>query len=140
MKAKNDLQVNELKDFKLIFSQQSTKVEINFSIDSTKENNDSLLIGSAINELFTMQNNYKEAGLTLFKATYPTLFRIEGEEGVILDVAKCTKIIENKLKFGNTGKSRRAFAKRINVAVKEIRRQFVLIDYNELTEKLNAID
>lgn len=140
MKAKNNFQVNESKDLKLIFTQQSTKVEIKFSIDSTKENNDSLLIGSAINELFTMQNNYKEAGLTLFKATYPTLFRIEGEEGVILDVAKCAKVIENKLKFGNTGKSRRAFAKRVNVAVKEIRRQFVLIDYNELTEKLNAID
>lgn len=140
MKTKNTNTVNESKDLKLIFTQQSTKVEINFSIDSTKESNDSLLIGSAINELFTMQNNYKEAGLTLFKATYPTLFRIEGEEGVILDVAKCTKIIENKLKFGNTGKSRRAFAKRINVAVKEIRRQFVLIDYNELTEKLNSID
>lgn len=140
MKTKNTKTVNESKDLKLIFTQQSTKVEINFSIDSKKESNDSLLIGSAINELFTMQNNYKEAGLTLFKATYPTLFRIEGEEGVILDIAKCTKVIENKLKFGNTGKSRRSFAKRVNVAVKEIRRQFVLIDYNELTEKLNAID
>ena len=49
------------------------------------------------------------------------------------------KTIQNKLKFGNTAKSRRAFAKRVNVAVKEIRRAFVLIDYVELTEKLDAI-
>jgi transcriptional regulator of acetoin/glycerol metabolism len=121
----------------LTFVQNSTTVNINFDVNDNVQ--DSLLIGSAINELFTMQNNYKEAGITLFKATQPTLFKISNEEGTILDIGKVSKTIQNKLKFGNTAKSKRAFAKRVNVAVKEIRRAFVLIDYAELTEKLNAI-
>jgi hypothetical protein len=121
----------------LTFVQNSTTVNINFDVNDNVQ--DSLLIGSAINELFTMQNNYKEAGIKLFKATEPTLFKISNEEGTILDIGKVSKTIQNKLKFGNTAKSRRAFAKRVNVAVKEIRRAFVLIDYAELTEKLNAI-
>jgi hypothetical protein len=121
----------------LTFVQNSTTVNINFDVNQDVK--DSLLIGSAINELFTMQNNYKDAGITLFKATQPTLFKISNDKDTILDIGKVSKTIQNKLKFGNTAKSRRAFAKRVNVAVKEIRRAFVLIDYVELTEKLNAI-
>jgi hypothetical protein len=146
METKKTTTGNE--SLKLTFVQNSTLVSLEFylpelestgSEDENQKSNDSLLIGSAINELFTMQNNYKEAGITLFKATEPTLFKISNEEGTILDIGKVSKTIQNKLKFGNTAKSRRAFAKRVNVAVKEIRRAFVLIDYAELTEKLNAI-
>lgn len=138
MRAKKQNPVNNVQNLTLTFVQNSTIVNINFDVENDAK--DSLLIGTAINELFTMQNNYKDAGITLFKATEPTLFKVSNDKETLLDIGKVSKLIQNKLKFGNTAKSRRTFAKRVNVAVKEIRRGIVLMNYEELTQKLNEIN
>jgi hypothetical protein len=137
MNTKKQTQENKVQNLTLTFVQDSTVVNIDFEVNH--DVNDNLLIGSSINELFTIQSNYKEAGITLFKATEPVLFKVSNDKETILDIGKVSKKIQQKLKFGNTAKSRRTFAKRVNVAVREIRRNFVVMNYDELTEKLNAI-
>jgi hypothetical protein len=121
----------------LKFYQASTEVNVNFTIEKTAK--DSLLIGTALNELFTMRDNYANAGLKLFKSNEPLLFSVSNEDTTLLDVGMCQKTILHKLKLNKTAKSKRAFAKRVNLAITEIKREVVAIDYTELTNKLNAI-
>lgn len=128
---------NKTNALTLKFYQDATEVKVNFIIDKTAK--DSLLIGTALNELFTMRDNYANAGLKLFKSNEPLLFSVSNEEKTLLDVGMCQKTILHKLKLNKTAKSKRAFAKRVNLAVMELRREVTVIDYSELTNKLNAI-
>ena len=128
---------NKTNALTLKFYQDATEVKVNFTIDKTAK--DSLLIGTALNELFTMRDNYANAGLKLFKSNEPLLFSVSNEEKTLLDVGMCQKTILHKLKLNKTAKSKRAFSKRVNLAVMELRREVTVIDYSELTNKLNAI-
>lgn len=134
MKSTNKTNAQKLT---LNFYQTETSYKVTFTIDKTAK--DSLLIGTALNELFTVRDNYASAGLKLFKSNEPLLFSVSNEDTTLLDVGMCQKTILHKLKLNKTAKSKRAFAKRVNLAVTELRRDVVTIDYVELTNKLNAI-
>lgn len=128
---------NKTNALTLKFYQDATEVKVNLTIDKTAK--DSLLIGTALNELFTMRDNYANAGLKLFKSNEPLLFSVSNEDTTLLDVGMCQKTILHKLKFNKTAKSKRAFAKRVNLAVTELRRDVVAIDYAELSKKLDSL-
>jgi len=121
----------------LKFYQASTEVNLNFEINS--DASDNLIIGTTLNELFTMCDNYRDAGLRLFKSNEAILFRISSDNIPLLDIGTCSKRIQEKLKLNKTAKSKRSFAKRVNLAIKEISRGIELIDIKELENKLNAI-
>lgn len=121
----------------LKFYQAQTEVNLNFEINS--DASDNLIVGTTLNELFTMCDNYREAGLKLFKSNEPILFRISSDNIPLVDIGTCSKRIQDKLKLNKTAKSKRSFAKRVNLAIKEISRGIELIDMKELESKLNAI-
>ena len=121
----------------LKFYQAKTEVNLNFEINS--DATDNLIIGTTLNELFTMCDNYRDAGLKLFKSNEAILFRISSDNIPLLDIGTCSKRIQEKLKLNKTAKSKRSFAKRVNLAIKEISRGIELIDIKELENKLNAI-
>jgi hypothetical protein len=106
-------------------------------------NNDakqSLVIGTAINELFTMQMNYRKAGLKLFKSNKPVLFKISNDkEEELLNIGKCQKYIQDTLKFNKTAKSMSSFAKRVNCAVIEMQRAVKIVDYSEIENAILSI-
>ena len=121
----------------LKFYQAQTEVNLNFEINS--DASDNLIVGTTLNELFTMCDNYREAGLKLFKSNEPILFRISSDSIPLVDIGTCSKRIQDKLKLNKTAKSKRSFAKRVNLAIKEISRGIELIDMKELESKLNEI-
>ena len=132
MKAKNTV-----KELKLIFSQNGIKVETNFIID--QETKQSLLVGTAVNELFTLQSNYRKAGLKLFKSNDPVLFSVSDGQTTLLDVGKCNRRIIEKLKFNKTAKSMSTFAKRVNLAVNELSRAVTVVDYSDIETAILSI-
>lgn len=99
----------------------------------------SLLIGTAINELFTLQNNYRKANLRLFKSSQPVLFKVSSNEVELLNIGKCERLITDKLKFNKTAKSMNIFAKRVNLAVTELTRNIKVIDYSEVEKAILSI-
>jgi hypothetical protein len=121
----------------LKFYQAQTEVNLNFEINS--DASDNLIIGTTLNELFTMCDNYRDAGLKLFKSNEAILFRISSDNIPLVDIGTCSKRIQDKLKLNKTAKSKRSFSKRVNLAIKEISRGIELIDMKELENKLNAI-
>jgi hypothetical protein len=121
----------------LKFYQAQTEVNLNFEINS--DASDNLIIGTTLNELFTMCDNYRDAGLRLFKSNEAILFRISSDNIPLVDIGTCSKRIQEKLKLNKTAKSKRSFSKRVNLAIKEISRGIELIDMKELENKLNAI-
>lgn len=121
----------------LKFYQAQTEINLNFEINSNASDN--LIIGTTLNELFTMCDNYREAGIKLFKSNEAVLFRISSDNIPLVDIGTCSKRIQDKLKLNKTAKSKRSFAKRVNLAIKEISRGIELIDMKELENKLNAI-
>jgi hypothetical protein len=121
----------------LKFYQAKTEVNLNFEINS--DATDNLIIGTTLNELFTMCDNYRDAGLRLFKSNEAILFRISSDNIPLVDIGTCSKRIQEKLKLNKTAKSKRSFSKRVNLAIKEISRGIELIDMKELENKLNAI-
>lgn len=134
MKAQAQKTVKELK---LIFSQNGTKVETNFIID--QETKQSLLVGTAVNELFTLQSNYRKAGLKLFKSSEPVLFSVSDGQNTLLDVGKCNRRIIEKLKFNKTSKSMSTFAKRVNLAVNELSRAVAVVDIADIEAAILSI-
>lgn len=120
-----------VKEINLNFYQiDGIKVETKFSLSEDAKT--SLLIGTAINELFTLQSNYRNAGISLFKSSKPVLFTVSSEEMELLNIGSCSKVITDKLKFNKTSKSMRTFAKRVNLAVTEITRKVKLVSYEDL--------
>lgn len=114
------------------------QVTTKFTIDN--EAKQSLVIGTAINELFTMQMNYRKAGLKLFKSNKPILFKISNDkEEELLNIGKCQKYIQDTLKFNKTAKSMSAFAKRVNCAVIEMQRAVKVIDYKDVENAILSI-
>jgi len=148
MKATNKTNAEKLT---LNFYQTETSYKVSF--ETEKELTQSVLIGTALNELFTVRDNYAMAGLKLFKSNEPILFSVSRKETVIiedketekdktifdLNAIKVQKTLFNSLKLNKTAKSKRAFAKRVSVAIIEIMRNVEVIDLRELETKLNAI-
>jgi hypothetical protein len=127
---KQNAPVTTTNEILLTFYQADTMVETKFTLN--EDFNTSLLIGTAINELFTLQNNYRNANIRLFKSNEPLLFKVACNEVELLNIGKASKVIHNKLKFNKTSKSMRSFAKRVNLAVIEITRGMKLISYEDL--------
>ncbi len=119
---------------------QSNGIEVttSFSIEQGAKN--SLLIGTALNELFTMYSNYNKAGIKLFKSSEPILFLVSKEEEILLNVGKCNRRIQDKLKFNKSPKSMKTFAKRVNLAVNELTRVVKVIDYKEVEKAIDSIN
>jgi hypothetical protein len=130
--------VETTKKLSILFYQGSTQFETTFVIDSEK-NNDSYISGTAINELFTLQSNYKKAGLRLFKSNEPILFKVSEEENELLNVGLCSRIIKEKLKFQNNAKSMRTFAKRVNLAITEMNRVVKVVNYKDIEKAIDSI-
>lgn len=126
-----------METLKLKFYQNSNEVNLNFEIQ--KDAKDSLIVGTILNELFTMYDNYSNAGLKLFKSNEPICFSVTSDGIPLLDIGTCSKTILNKLKINKTAKSKRNFAKRVNLAINEISRGIELIDMSELENKLNSL-
>jgi hypothetical protein len=135
MKAKKQNPVNEL----TLKFYQVDGIEITTKFQYEKEAKQSLLIGTALNELFTLQSNYRKAGLRLFKSNQPVLFLVQKDEKVILNVGKCERYILEKLKFNKTAKSMKVFSKRVNLAINEMLRDMVYIDYSEIEKAIDSI-
>jgi hypothetical protein len=130
--------VETTKKLSILFYQGSTQFETTFVIDSEK-NNDSYISGTAINELFTLQSNYKKAGLRLFKSNEPVLFKVSEEENELLNIGLCSRIIKEKLKFQNNAKSMRTFAKRVNLAITEMNRVVKVVNYKDIEKAIDSI-
>jgi hypothetical protein len=130
--------VDTTKKLSILFYQGSTQFETTFVIDSEK-NNDSYISGTAINELFTLQSNYKKAGLRLFKSNEPVLFKVSEEENELLNIGLCSRVIKEKLKFQNNAKSMRAFAKRVNLAITEMNRTVKVVNYKDIEKAIDSI-
>jgi hypothetical protein len=135
MKTKKQNPVNEL----TLKFYQVDGIEITTKFQYEKEAKQSLLIGTALNELFTLQSNYRKAGLRLFKSSQPVLFLVQSDEKVILNVGKCERYILEKLKFNKTAKSMKVFSKRVNLAINEMLRDMVYIDYSEIEKAIDSI-
>ena len=135
MKTKTQNPVNEL----TLKFYQVDGIEITTKFQYEKEAKQSLLIGTALNELFTLQSNYRKAGLRLFKSNQPVLFLVQSDEKVILNVGKCERYILEKLKFNKTAKSMKVFSKRVNLAINEMLRDMVYIDYSEIEKAIDSI-
>ena len=135
MKAKKQNPVNEL----TLKFYQVDGIEITTKFQYEKEAKQSLLIGTALNELFTLQSNYRKAGLRLFKSNQPVLFLVQKDEQIILNVGKCERYILEKLKFNKTSKSMKIFSKRVNLAINEMLRDMVYIDYSEIEKAIDSI-
>ena len=126
-----------MKTLKLTFIQGTTIVETKFSTNSEKT---SMLTGTAINELFTMQRNFKNSGLRLFKSSEAVLFIVSDEDGKeILNIGNCSRLIQQKLKFQNNAKSMRRFAMRVNLAVTELMRDVLAVDYSKIDALIEAM-
>jgi hypothetical protein len=130
--------VETTKKLSILFYQGPTQFETTFVIDSEK-NNDSYISGTAINELFTLQSNYKKAGLRLFKSNEPILFKVSEEENELLNIGLCSRIIKEKLKFQNNAKSMRTFAKRVNLAITEMNRTVKVVNYKDIEKAIDSI-
>ena len=126
------------KKLSILFYQGSTQFETNFVIESDK-NNSSYLGGTALNELFILQSNYKKAGIRLFKSNEPILFKVSEEENELLNIGLCSRVIKEKLKFQNNAKSMRTFAKRVNVAINEINRAVKVVKMEDVENAINSI-
>jgi hypothetical protein len=135
MKTKTQNPVNEL----TLKFYQVDGIEITTKFQYEKEAKQSLLIGTALNELFTLQSNYRKAGLRLFKSSQPVLFLVQKDEQIILNVGKCERYILEKLKFNKTAKSMKVFSKRVNLAINEMLRDMVYIDYSEIEKAIDSI-
>jgi hypothetical protein len=135
MKTKKQNPVNEL----TLKFYQVDGIEITTKFQYEKEAKQSLLIGTALNELFTLQSNYRKAGLRLFKSNQPVLFLVQSDEQIILNVGKCERYILEKLKFNKTSKSMKVFSKRVNLAINEMLRDMVYIDYSEIEKAIDSI-
>ena len=126
-----------MKNLKLTFVQNATIVETTFNANNEKQ---SLIVGTALNELFTLQRNYRNAKVRLFKSNEPILFIVNDENGEeLLNIGKCSRLIQQKLKFQNNAKSMRTFAKRVNLAVTEMMRDVVAVDYSKIDALIDAI-
>lgn len=130
--------MKQVTELKLKFYQSTTEVNLNFEINNDAK--DSLIVGTVLNELFTMRDNYANAGIKLFKSNEPLLFSVYSDNIPLVDVGTCSKLIQEKLKLNKTAKSKRSFAKRVNLAISEVSRGIQLIDMDALTAKLNALE
>ncbi len=108
-----------------------------FTIEN--DTKDSILIGTALNELFTLQSNYRKAGLRLFKSSQPVLFLVQSDDEIIMNIGKCQRFILDKLKFNKTAKSMKVFSKRVNLAITEMKRNITLVDYSEVEKAIDSI-
>jgi len=119
------------------FQKNGVTVVTKFNLNVDAKN--SLIIGTAINELFTLQNNYRKANLRLFKTSEPVLFKVSNENETLLNVGLCSRAIQDKLKFNKTAKSMSRFAKRVNLAVTELQRAIKVIDYADVENAILSI-
>ena len=139
MKSNAENPVTEVTNDLTLKFYQSNGIEIttSFSIEEGAES--SLLIGTALNELFTMYSNYNKAGIKLFKSSEPILFLVSKEEEILLNVGKCSRRIQDKLKFNKTPKSMKTFAKRVDLAVNELTRVVKVVEYSEVEKAIDSI-
>jgi hypothetical protein len=127
-----------MKNLKLTFVQNSTIVETTFNANNEKQ---SLIVGTALNELFTLQRNYRNAKVRLFKSNEPILFIVNDDKGnELLNIGKCSRLIQQKLKFQNNAKSMRRFAMRVNLAVTEMMRDVLVVDYSKIDALIEAME
>lgn len=119
---------------------QTNGIEIDTTFELTNDSKNSILIGTALNELFTMYSNYNKAGIKLFKSSEPVLFLISNDSEVLLNVGKCKRTILDKLKFNKTAKSMKVFSKRVNLAVTEMTRNVKEVDYSEVEKAIDSIE
>ena len=119
----------------ILFYQDDVKFSNTFEIDK-KDANTKLIVGTVLNELFTVESNYRNANMRLFKTSKPILFKVTNGKSEILNLGKSSKFIQDKLKFNKTAKSKRTFAKRINLAITEMTRNVEVINQDEIFAKL----
>ena len=139
LKNTNKELVNNVSKLTIEFYQNDgLTVTTKFNINNDAKQ--SLLIGTSLNELFTMQMNYRKAGLKLFKSNKPVLFKISNEEEEeLLNIGKCQRYIQDTLKFNKTAKSMNTFAKRVNCAVIEMQRSVKVVDYKDIENAILSI-
>ena len=119
----------------ILFYQDEVQFSNTFEIDK-KDANTKLIVGTVLNELFTVESNYRNANMRLFKTSKPILFKVTNGKSEILNLGKSSKFIQDKLKFNKTAKSKRTFAKRINLAITEMTRNVEVINQDEIFAKL----
>lgn len=136
---KTSAKVNQVTNELTLKFYQSKGIEVTTSFSIEQGAKSSLLIGTALNELFTMYSNYNKAGIKLFKSSEPILFLVSKEDEVLLNVGKCNRHIQDKLKFNKSPKSMKTFAKRVNLAVNELTRVVKVVDYSEVEKAIDSI-
>jgi len=68
------------------------------------------------------------------------LFIVSDEDGKeILNIGNCSRLIQQKLKFQNNAKSMRRFAMRVNLAVTEMIRDVLAVDYSKIDALIEAM-
>ena len=119
----------------ILFYQDEVQFSNTFEIDK-KDVNQKLIVGTVLNELFTVESNYRNANMRLFKTSKPILFKVTNGKSEILNLGKSSKFIQDKLKFNKTAKSKRTFAKRVNLAITEMTRNVEVINQDDIFAKL----
>jgi len=119
----------------ILFYQDDVKFSNTFEVDK-KETDQKLIVGTVLNELFTVESNYRNANMRLFKTSKPILFKVTNGKNEILNLGKSSKFIQDKLKFNKTAKSKRTFAKRVNLAITEMSRNVEVINQDDIFARL----
>lgn len=119
------------------YQTNGTEVVTTFTLEPNSKN--SLLVGTALNELFTLQSNYRKANLRLFKSSEPVLFMVKRDDETLLNIGNCQRYIIDKLKFNKTPKSMKTFSKRVNLAVTEMSRNILVVDYSKIEQAIDSI-
>ena len=98
---------------------ENNATELNFDLQINEGASNSLIFGTILNELYFHLDSTKQIGSKLFNLREPILLKVETNTHYF-DFAELNKSITQKFKLGYSAKSKRNFARRVNVALEII--------------------
>lgn len=94
---------------KIMLLQGTSEFTIKMNVDAEAET--SLIVGTALNELFHWVNLQKRMNVKNgLKLSLPIDMKIEGEQFVSIELGNIQTIFKERLKMNSTAKSKKAFA------------------------------
>jgi hypothetical protein len=101
-----------MKTVKIELFAGNTQIKQSFNVNSNL--GDAKIIGSSINKIFEFNSRLKKYGAECIKANQDVSVVISVDEQSILDTYDLNSQYGFRLRFGNTGKSKRKFASVLN--------------------------
>lgn len=129
----NGVQLNKKRVFIIEFRQDDLKLKETLTLDDKTDF--SKVVGTVVNRLFTVNDRMKKYSTCYFKATKDVHFTIESD-AIKLDTFKIQEKFYNKMRFGNTAKSRKKFALSVYTNALDMISDIVVKDMKELVGEL----